>query len=103
MIRHGDFLTGPGPLLTTVRTPVRGYQRQITQIHDRELEEAIVRLTRDASSISQDDLTTAVARLFGWTRRGTDISQRMTTLIRWLLNNGTLTGDEYSLIAAHRT
>jgi very-short-patch-repair endonuclease len=103
VIRHGDFLTGPGPLPTTVRTPVRGCQRQITQIHDRELEEAIVRLTRDASSISQDDLTTAVARLFGWTRRGTDISQRMMTLIRWLLNNGMLSGDEYGLTAAHRT
>ncbi len=103
VIRHDDFLTGPGPLPTIVRTPVRGCQRQITQIHDRELEEAAVRLARDASSISQDDLTTAVARIFGWTRRGTDISQRMTTLIRWLLNNGTLTGDEYSLTAAHRT
>jgi hypothetical protein len=103
VIRHGDFVAGPGPLSTAVRTPVRGCQRQITQIHDRELEEAIVQLTRDASSISQDDLTTAIARLFGWTRRGTDISQRMTTLIRWLLNNGTLSGDEYGLTAAHKT
>lgn len=103
IIRHGDFLTGPGTLSTTVRTPVTECRREITQIHDLELEEALIRLTRDTGSISPGELTSAVARIYGWTRRGPDITTRMSGLIQWLLNNGTLAGNEHSLTSAHKT
>jgi hypothetical protein len=103
VIRQGDFLTDSGPLPVIVRTPVRGCQREIAHIHDRELEEALMRLTRDAGSISREDLTTAVARIYGWSRRGPDISARMNELIRRLLNTGTLSGDEYALTVTRKT
>jgi hypothetical protein len=56
--------------------------------------------TRDAGGINHDELTARVARLYGWTRRGPDITTRMQTLISGLLANGTLTGNADNLTAA---
>ena len=60
---------------------------------------ALTNLVRDAGGITHDELTTRVARLYGWTRRGPDINSRLHTLIARLVANGTLTGNEQNLTA----
>lgn len=101
MIRDGDFVMTPElhadlqPV--TVRTPTQNCQRDIQQIHDKELAEALRGLTRDAGGISQDDLTAAVAKIYGWNRRGSDISARLNSLIEDLLQKGQLTGTKRNL------
>jgi hypothetical protein len=99
VVRDGEFLTLTSAPLATVRTPTDACRREVEHVHDRELALALTNLVRDAGGITHDQLTTGVARLYGWTRRGPDISTRLRTLIASLLADGTLTGDEYNLSA----
>jgi hypothetical protein len=96
MVRDGDFVMTPelhaDLQAVTVRTPTQDCQRDIGKVHDKELTEALVRLTQDAGGISQDDLTAGVAKIYGWNRRGSDISARLDSLIGELLKSGQLTG-----------
>ena len=80
-----------------VRTPTRFCQREIAQVHNFELALALARLVQDAGGVSQDELTTKVARLYGWTRRGPDITARMHALITLLREEGTLSGSDDNL------
>ncbi len=102
VIRHGDFLTSLAPQPMIVRTPIPGCRREITHIDDQELGKALARITNDAGSISHDDLTAAVARLYGWTRRSADISTRLSGVIQSLQDNGTLAADGRNLTPARR-
>jgi very-short-patch-repair endonuclease len=97
VIRDGDFLTLTSAAPTTVRTPTDACRRSVEQVHDDELSLALANLVRDAGGISHDELTTCVARLYGWTRRGPDISNRLGALIARLLGDGTLAGNEHNL------
>jgi hypothetical protein len=54
-------------------------------------------LIRDAGGVSRDELTTRVARLFGWARRGPDVTARMDALINVLLERGYLFGTDDNL------
>jgi hypothetical protein len=92
VIRDGDFLTLPDAPHPAVRTPTQACERTIEQVHDQELAQALTNLVRDAHSISQDELTTRTARIYGWTRRGPDITNRMASLINALLAKSILTG-----------
>lgn len=92
VLRDGDFLTAAGPISADVRTPTQSCRREITQVHNFELAVALVRLVQDAGGVSQDELTTKVARLYGWARRGPDITARMHALIRALQDKSTLSG-----------
>ena len=103
VIREGDFLTLADAPRPVVRTPTRACERTVEQVHDHELALALVSLARDAKSISQNELTTRVARLYGWTRRGPDITSRMEALTTELRHNGTLTGDEQTLTATAKS
>ena len=67
----------PARLLATVRTPTDACRREVEHVHDHELTLALTNLVRDAGGITHDELTTRVARLYGWTRRGPDISTRL--------------------------
>jgi len=100
VISDGSFIrsTLSGPL--TVRTPTAECRRTVEQIHDDELALAFVNLVRDSGGISHDELTAAVARLFGWNRRGTDIGPRLEDQVRRLLEQGVLTraGNELSVV-----
>jgi very-short-patch-repair endonuclease len=100
VLRDGDFLTLSRPPLVTVRTPTEACRRDVEQVHDRELTLALVNLVRDAGGITGDELSTRIARLYGWTRRGPDITARMDTLISALLATGTLTGNPDNLKAS---
>jgi Protein of unknown function (DUF3320) len=97
VLRDGEFLTLTSASPTTVRTPTDACRRDVEHVHDSELTLALASLVRDAGGISHDELTTRVARLYGWTRRGPDISTRLHELIARLLANGTLTGNEHHL------
>jgi hypothetical protein len=75
--RDGDFLYAGDATTVVVRTPVDDCRRMVDQIHSSELESALLNLVRDAGGIAWDDLTVHAARLYGWTRRGPDISRRL--------------------------
>ena len=100
VLRDGNFLTLTRPPLVTVRTPTESCRRDVEQVHDRELALALVNLVRDAGGITCDELSTRIARLYGWTRRGPDITTRMDTVISALLAAGTLTGNPDNLKAS---
>ena len=97
VLRDGDFLTTPGPISSEVRTPTQSCRREIAQVHNYELAVALIRLVQDAGGVSHDELTTRVARLYGWTRRGPDISARLHILVKLLRERGTLSGGDDNL------
>lgn len=92
VIRDGEFLLGP-QTVEAVRAPTGTIFRSIEQVHDEELGLALRNLVHDAGGIGSDDLTQAVARIFGWTRRGPDIATRLSGLIDDLVANGSLRRD----------
>lgn len=96
VIRDGEFLVLPHTSVT-VRTPTASCKRTVTQVHDSELDLALRRLAADAAGISADELTARIARIYGWERRGSDITARMRERITALLSNGTLQGAADSL------
>jgi hypothetical protein len=51
--------------------------REVGEIPHLELELAVAQLVIDARAISSDELTSSVARLFGWRRRGPDITEAL--------------------------
>ena len=60
----------------------------------------MVNLVRDTGGITRDELTARIARLYGWTRRGPDITARLHTLVARLLAGGVLAGDGDNLTLA---
>ena len=97
VIRDGEFLTLADAPPPAVRTPTQTCERTAEQVHDHELALALVGLVCDARSISQDELTTRVARLYGWTQSTPDITSRVEALITDLRRDGTLADDGQSL------
>jgi len=93
VLRDGDFVILTRPPLVTVRTPTDDCRRDVEHVHEEELALALVSLVSDTGGISRDVLTTRIARLYGWSRRGPDITARMNALVGRLLADGTLTGD----------
>jgi REase_MTES_1575/Protein of unknown function (DUF3320) len=102
VLRDGEFLTATAAPPATVRTPSDLCRRDVKHVHDRELTLALVNLVRDTGGITHDELTTQTARLYGWTRRGPDITARLHTLISKLLADGTLSGDQRNLTTPSR-
>jgi hypothetical protein len=100
VLRTGDFLSMPDGVVA-VRTPTDRCKRSIGHIDDVELLTALARLVVDAAGISNDELTTRVARIYGWERVGSDIAARLRDLIGALLDNGVVTGTLDNLTAAH--
>ncbi len=88
--RDGDFVDLPGHPLRSVRVPSAEVQRKIEHVPDAELDLTIINLVRSGGRVSQEDLTTATARLHGWSRRGPEITARLTAAIRRLVADNTL-------------
>jgi hypothetical protein len=78
-----------------VRTPTEDPRshRDIAEIPHLELALAVEMLVNDARSITPDELTTRVARLFGWNRRGPDISKTLDLVVQSRLDQGSLLAD----------
>jgi hypothetical protein len=81
---RAGFIRLMGPQAAVVRVPTDHPEsvRPINQMPPEELQAALIQLTADASSIGHDDLRVRVARLFGWARVGTDISNASDSAIR---------------------
>ncbi|UFS57633.1 DUF3320 domain-containing protein [Subtercola endophyticus] len=86
----GDFLMSAGNVAVQVRTPVGLVDRTIEQIHDTELEAAIIAAVADAAGSSRPDLHSRVAGVFGWRRKSSAISFRLDATIDRLVRGGTI-------------
>jgi hypothetical protein len=93
VLRDGEFLLLPGNG-AVVRGPAAACRRTIGQVHDSELDLALVRLVKEAAGIGAEELTALVARIFGWERRGPDITARLRQRIAALVDGGTLGGTQ---------
>jgi hypothetical protein len=97
----GSFIRSPASVTLAVRTPTDECRRGVEQVHDDELALALVNLVRDSGGVALGELTSAVARIFGWNRRGSDIAQRLHRQVQLLLDRELLrrVGDELSAAA----
>lgn len=64
--------------------------RRVSEVPAVELRLAVRRLVEDAKGISRDDLSRHVAKLFGWSRRGSDIDRDLERAIDYGLDAGYL-------------
>jgi very-short-patch-repair endonuclease len=89
--RDGDFLLDPEAAVY-VRAPTDLCQRSVSQVHGSELDLALIQIARDAGGIGEEDLTVRTARIYGWERRGPDITAALRERIASLLDRGLFTG-----------
>ncbi|MFC7247604.1 DUF3320 domain-containing protein [Catellatospora aurea] len=95
--RDGEFVRVRGAAVREVRSPVDACSRSVEQVHDDELALALTNLVRDAGGVARDELSAHVARLYGWTRRGPDITRRLELLIDRLVVDGAFVANGLSL------
>lgn len=84
------FLSLPGESRPSVRLPTEDQRRKPNQVLPQELREAVRLMVADAGSVSEDDLSEAVARLFGWARRGPDVNSVVSAALAGLLETEVL-------------
>ncbi len=89
---EAGFLSIDATRPDAVRTPTDDTRshRDAAEIPYIELALAVDMLVNDARSITTDELTTRVARLFGWNRRGPDIMKVLDLAIQSRLEKGSL-------------
>lgn len=77
--RDGDALVAPGVTLDAVRVPTEeeASRRGAEDVPMPELVLALTRVARVLGGAGEDDVTMHVAKLFGWTRRGGAIQERL--------------------------
>lgn len=92
--RHG-FLRTKFSKLQQVRIPSDepDTQRESRHIPQEELRLALFRIIEDASTITHDDVSVRVARLFGWRRRGPDVRAALEDAIERLVSDGNVLDD----------
>ena len=101
--RRGDFLIDKQSSSLMVRAPSADVSRTIEQVHDDEIGAAMVHLVEDAGGVESDALMVAVARMFGWGRRGGDIADRLERALDSLVRRSILArGDGIVRIGAER-
>jgi len=87
------FISVPDHQLTAVRVPVPGdknTQRSAADVPPEEFQLAIRRLLCDAKTATWDEMSRRVANLFGWGRRGVEISGALDRAVRALKRNGSV-------------
>ena len=97
MIKDGDPNRVRVPDPADART-----RRSIDEVPATELRLAIERVVGDALQAGRDELTFAVARLYGWNRRGSDISAALERSVTHLLRMKQLERDGEYLRVARR-
>ncbi|MDN5856723.1 MAG: DUF3320 domain-containing protein, partial [Actinomycetia bacterium] len=90
VVRDGEFLHAHEGPPVRVRTPTEDCDRSVKQIHGSELALAVANMIRDAGTITAEDATTHVARLYGWARGGADIRSTLGATVEALLTDGRL-------------
>lgn len=88
LVQDTDFLIAPGAEPASVRVPsqdIDDTRRRVDEIPPRELRAAIEHVVRDAMQVERGELTQAVARLYGWNRRGSDIGPALERAVTYLL------------------
>lgn len=68
-----DFYRIEGRNVTGVNTPTAEVERTASQVPPEEMDLAMVLTVTDAGMLSEEELKTRVARLFGWSRQGSEI------------------------------
>jgi hypothetical protein len=79
------MLPGADPARVRVPTDDDETRRRVDEVPATELRAAIELTVRDAIHAERDELTQAVARLYGWNRRGNDIEQALDRAVTYLL------------------
>jgi hypothetical protein len=96
----GGFLFLTSQLPPTVRGGDSDYPESIRsaqEVPPAELQLAIANLVMDAKTIDENELTSRVAALFGWNRRGPEIEEVLRSAVRSLVRRGTLRRNETRL------
>jgi len=93
--RAGDALDLPGRGLEAVRVPDEADEATRRGAEDVPLVELALALASAAGSgrVAEDDLTMSVAKLFGWTRRGGAIQERLDAALEHAAEAGQVTRD----------
>ena len=68
-------------------------RRDVREISDIELGQALVRLVVDARVIDQDEATRSTARLFGWRRSGSSIAASLNRIVDQLVEADSISRD----------
>lgn len=100
--RNG-FLRVSNTAVTAVRVPGADdprTEREVKHVPPEELKLAIRRIVVDAHTVTHDDLSQHVARLFGWRRRGTEIRATLDDATAELLRSGDLLEDNGTLTSS---
>ncbi len=89
----GDFIWAPSDDLEHARTPEPRQpetERRVEHVPPQELDVAMAHVAAEAVAASADQLTESVARVFGWRRRGPDISDALAASLQRLIAAGSL-------------
>lgn len=91
----GAFVSAAGRHLEVVRGPdIDGNVRSIHHVADEEVVLAYRCVVADVGSVLEDELHTKVARTFGWGRRGSDIQQRLESVLQQMIASGVVILDQ---------
>lgn len=95
IVKDSGFLSIKGSRLEKVRRSTDDPRscRGVEEVPTVELELAVRMLVRDAHTITWDELTMRVAKLFGWNRRGPDIAKALESVIQSHIRGGALVAD----------
>lgn len=97
------FLRLESSTLSKVRVPTDDPEsrREAKHVPQAELQLAIAHLVSDAHAITRDEVSVRVARLFGWSRRGPDVTAALDRAIEILVRNDLVISDDQDLRSAH--
>jgi very-short-patch-repair endonuclease len=107
LVRHGNAFCLPNQRVDLVRVPQDGderTQRDVRQVPDVELAEAVARLVGEARVVTEEEAQQRAARLFGWRRNGTAITAALTRVVEQLADEGVVerSGSELRATGARR-
>ena len=92
VVRRQDALLAPDHEVEVVRVPTEdeATRRGAEDVPVAELALALARAARTVGGAQEDDLTMQVAKVFGWTRRGGAIQERLDAAIEHAVERGLL-------------
>ncbi|GAA1957401.1 DUF3320 domain-containing protein [Catenulispora subtropica] len=109
LVRRGDLVKHDAVYDVPDRTgpvPVRGRAvdgtapRRVAWVPPVERRRALVMMVGELPGVSRSELVQAVARVFGWLRKGPDITEALNSDIDVLLADGGLTGSDERIVPA---